>query len=361
MMPKTLEELRQWLVSELPKWLREHPELRYTLEGVLAETFVRRDEWQNLMKALERLAEGQQELQQTLQEVLRQQAEHSQALRALQEQQAEHSRILQEHSRILQEHTRILQEHTAILREHTQALRALQEQQAEHTRILQEHTQALRALQEQQAEHSRILQEQTRVLQEHTQALRALQEQQAEHSRVLQEHARALQEQAEAIIGMQRRLIEHSEAIRSLQEEQAKHSELLRRLDSKIGALGRRWGLLSEAAFREGMYELLTPYGFRVERFWARDEEGFVFGRPEQIEIDLLVRNETTIAAEIRSSVSKADVWVFLRKVEFLERLLNRKIDRRAIISPFVDDDALEFAQQTGVEVFTAPEELRNV
>jgi len=326
MMPKTLEELRQWLVSELPKWLREHPELRYTLEGVLAETFVRRDEWQNLMKALERLAEGQQELQRTLQEVLRQQAEHSQALRALQEQQAEHSRTLQE-----------------------------------QTRILQEHTQALRALQEQQAEHSRILQEQTRVLQEHTQALRALQEQQAEHSRVLQEHARALQEQAEAIIGMQRRLVEHSEAIRSLQEEQAKHGELLRRLDSKIGALGRRWGLLSEAAFREGMYELLTPYGFRVERFWARDEEGFVFGRPEQIEIDLLVRNETTIAAEIRSSVSKADVWVFLRKVEFLERLLNRKIDRRAIISPFVDDDALEFAQQTGIEVFTAPEELRSV
>jgi len=276
MMPTTLEELRQWLVSELPKWLKEHPELRYTLEGVLAETFVRRDEWQNLMKALEKLAEGQQELQRTL-----------------------------------QEQTRILQEHTQILQEHAQSLRALHEQQLEHARILRE------------------------------------------HASILREHAQAIRE-------MQNQLAGHSEAIRSLQEEQAKHSELLRRLDSKIGALGRRWGLLSEAAFREGMYELLTPYGFRVERFWARDEEGFVFGRPEQIEIDLLVRNEITIAAEIRSSVSKADVWVFLRKVEFLERLLNRKIDRRAIISPFVDDDALEFAQQTGVEVFTAPEELRN-
>jgi len=311
MMPMTLEELRQWLVSELPKWLREHPELRYTLEGVLAETFVRRDEWQNLMRALEKLAEGQQELQRTLQEVLRQQAEHSQALRALQEQQAEHSRTLQEHTRILQEQTQILQEHTAILREHTEALKALQEHQLEHTRILRE------------------------------------------HASILREHAQAIRD-------MQKQLAEHSEAIRSLQEEQVNHSELLRRLDAKIGALGRRWGLLSEAAFREGMYELLTPYGFRVERFWARDEEGFVFGRPEQIEIDLLVRNETTIAAEIRSSVSKADVWVFLRKVEFLERLLNRKIDRKAIISPFVDDDALEFAQKTGVEVFTAPEELRS-
>ena len=307
----TLEELRQWLVSELPKWLREHPELRYTLEGVLAETFVRRDEWQNLMRALEKLAEGQQELQRTLQEVLRQQAEHSQALRALQEQQAEHSRTLQEHTRILQEQTQILQEHTAILREHTEALKALQEHQLEHTRILRE------------------------------------------HASILREHAQAIRD-------MQKQLAEHSEAIRSLQEEQVKHSELLRRLDAKIGALGRRWGLLSEAAFREGMYELLTPYGFRVERFWARDEEGFVFGRPEQIEIDLLVRNETTITAEIRPSVSKADVWVFLRKVEFLERLLNRKIDRKAIISPFVDDDALEFAHKTGVEVFTAPEELRS-
>jgi len=311
MMPMTLEELRQWLVSELPKWLREHPELRYTLEGVLAETFVRRDEWQNLMRALEKLAEGQQELQRTLQEVLRQQAEHSQALRALQEQQAEHLRTLQEHTRILQEQTQILQEHTAILREHTEALKALQEHQLEHTRILRE------------------------------------------HASILREHAQAIRD-------MQKQLAEHSEAIRSLQEEQVNHSELLRRLDAKIGALGRRWGLLSEAAFREGMYELLTPYGFRVERFWARDEEGFVFGRPEQIEIDLLVRNETTIAAEIRSSVSKADVWVFLRKVEFLERLLNRKIDRKEIISPFVDDDALEFAQKTGVEVFTAPEELRS-
>jgi hypothetical protein len=311
MMPMTLEELRQWLVSELPKWLREHPELRYTLEGVLAETFVRRDEWQNLMRALEKLAEGQQELQRTLQEVLRQQAEHSQALRALQEQQAEHSRTLQEHTRILQEQTQILQEHTAILREHTEALKALQEHQLEHTRILRE------------------------------------------HASILREHAQAIRD-------MQKQLAEHSEAIRSLQEEQVNHSELLRRLDAKIGALGRRWGLLSEAAFREGMYELLTPYGFRVERFWARDEEGFVFGRPEQIEIDLLVRNETTIAAEIRSSVSKADVWLLLRKVEFLERLLNRKIDRKAIISPFVDDDALEFAQKTGVEVFTAPEELRS-
>jgi hypothetical protein len=104
-------------------------------------------------------------------------------------------------------------------------------------------------------------------LREHTEALKALQEHQLEHTRILREHASILREHAQAIRDMQKQLAEHSEAIRSLQEEQVKHSELLRRLDAKIGALGRRWGLLSEAAFSEGMYELLTPYGFRVERF----------------------------------------------------------------------------------------------
>jgi len=32
-MPSPLEELRSWLIAELPKWLREPSELRYLLEG----------------------------------------------------------------------------------------------------------------------------------------------------------------------------------------------------------------------------------------------------------------------------------------------------------------------------------------
>ncbi len=365
MVPSTLEELKQWLVKELPKWLQEHPDLRYLLESILAETFVRRDEWQNLTRLLEQLVEGQQELRQTVQAILRQQEEHS--------------RILQEHSRTLQEHTRVLQEHTQAIRELREAQmehsRLLQEQSRtlqEHTRILQEHSQILQEHTRILQEHSRLLQEHSRLLQEQGQAIRELQEAQAEHTQAIRElreaqaeHTRAIRELREGQVEHSRLLQEQGQAIRELREGQAEHSRLLQeharaiqRLEARIGALGRRWGMLSEAAFREGMYGLLTPIGFRVERIIERDEEGFVFGRPDQVEVDLLIYNDTVIAAEIRASVSKSDVAIFLRKLAFLEQRLQRPVTRRVIISPWVDDDAAKFAQNEGIEIYAMPDEL---
>lgn len=317
MLPTNIEELRQWLVSELPKWLKEHPELRDTLESVLADVFVRKDEWQKVVEALERLAEGQrslqlstEELQQTLQEVLRQQAEHNRILQ-------EHGETLKEHTKILREHTKILREHTEILREHSQAIRAMQEQLAEQGRTLQEHSKILQ-------EHSQILQEHTKVLRQHSEFLIELRKGQMQHEQTLSDHRRAIW-----------------------------------RLEARIGALGRRWGMESEATFREAMYRLLAPLGYIVERFVMQDEEGVVFGRPDQVEIDLLIRNDEVIAAEIKASVSKSDVAVFLRKLEFVERVLKRTVTKRVIISPFIDDDATRFAQDAGIEVYELPDDMQ--
>lgn len=282
MMPQTLDELRQWLTTELPKWLKEYPELRDTLESVLSDVFVRKDEWQRVVDALERLAEGQLSLQRSTEELQRTTRELQQTLQEVLRQQAEHSRILQEHSRTLEEHTRILQE------------------------------------------HSRTLQEHTRILEEHSEMLIELRKGQERHEQLLQEHSR-----------------------------------LIARLDARIGALGRRWGMESEATFREAMYKLLAPLGYVVERFLVRDEEGIVFGRPDQVEIDLLIRDGEVIAVEMRASVSKSDVAVFLRKLEFLERVFKRTVTKAVIISPFIDDDARRFAEEMGIEVYELPDEMR--
>lgn len=303
MMPQTLDELRQWLTTELPKWLKEYPELRDTLESVLSDVFVRKDEWQRVVDALERLAEGQLSLQRSTEELQRTTRELQQTLQEVLRQQAEHSRILQEHSRTLEEHTRILQEHSRTLQEHTRILE-------EHSRILQEHT--------------HILEEHTRILQEHSEMLIELRKGQERHEQLLQEHGR-----------------------------------LIARLDARIGALGRRWGMESEATFREAMYKLLAPLGYVVERFLVRDEEGIVFGRPDQVEIDLLIRDGEVIAVEMRASVSKSDVAVFLRKLEFLERVFKRTVTKAVIISPFIDDDARRFAEEMGIEVYELPDEMR--
>jgi hypothetical protein len=149
------EELLTLLAKELPRFLREHPEARYELMGLLAEVFARRDEFQEILSAIREVAQRQEE-----------------------------------HSRILEAQGRILNEHTETLREHTKTLE-------EFGRTLQEHTRTLE-------EFGRILQEHSRILDEHTQTLR-------EHSRVLQEHSQAIERHGrvlESLVEQQQRLTE---------------------------------------------------------------------------------------------------------------------------------------------------------
>lgn len=96
----------------------------------------------------------------------------------------------------------------------------------------------------------------------------------------------------------------------------------------------------------------------KCERYRAKDEEGLVFGRPEQVELDLIVRDGDVIVAEIKSSISKGDVATFIRKVEFFVKKEGRPVRRRLLISPMVDSSLKEFAESSGIEVYGYPEEL---
>lgn len=80
----------------------------------------------------------------------------------------------------------------------------------------------------------------------------------------------------------------------------------------------------------------------------AWDEEGPVFGRPEQAELDVVVTDGKTVVVEIRSSISRGDVAAFQRKAEFYERREGRRIDRKVIISPFIEPGAREMARGPG-------------
>ena len=79
--------------------------------------------------------------------------------------------------------------------------------------------------------------------------------------------------------------------------------------DATIGALGARRGLHSESAFRKGLRAILEgSFGVKVEqRYEGYDYEGTVFGRPEQVELDVIIHNGTLILYEIKSSMSKKD------------------------------------------------------
>jgi hypothetical protein len=83
-----------------------------------------------------------------------------------------------------------------------------------------------------------------------------------------------------------------------------------------------------------------------------------VFGRPEQIELDLLIKNGLLIICEIKSAISKPEMYIFQKKIEFYQKQHSRQPDRKIVISPMVHPAAEAVAQQLGIEVYSYAEDV---
>mgnify|MGYP001068193153 CR=1 FL=1 len=132
-----------------------------------------------------------------------------------------------------------------------------------------------------------------------------------------------------------------------------------KRLDRSIGALGARWGLRSEKAFRDALAGILEKtFGVQVLNVSEYDDEGEVFGRPDQIELDVIIKNGLLILCELKSSIDKAAMYSFERKARFYERRHQRQVDRLIVISPMIDSRAQTVAERLGIETYGEPEEV---
>lgn len=172
----------------------------------------------------------------------------------------------------------------------------------------------------------------------------------------LEEHSKRLEEHSSYIAQLIKRQEEHSECINELMKRQDQGTK---RLESAIGGLGARWGIMSEDSFREGLKGILKELGLKVERYIDYDTEGTVFGRPEQIELDIVIKDSITLLAEIKSSISREEIYAFQRKVEFYERKKGIKVTRKAVISPFVDPRARPIAERLNIEIYTSGYDVR--
>ena len=99
-----------------------------------------------------------------------------------------------------------------------------------------------------------------------------------------------------------------------------------------------RWGIKSESSFRNALVGILEKR-FEVQVFNVTnyDDEGKVFDRLEQIELDVVIKNGLLIICEIKSSISRSDMYAFERKVRFYEQRHQRQATRMLVISPMVD------------------------
>jgi len=135
------------------------------------------------------------------------------------------------------------------------------------------------------------------------------------------------------------------------------HEEIMaqaKKVDRGIGALGARWGMQSETAFRNAIAGILEQsFGVEVLNVNEFDDEGVVFGRPDQVELDIIIKNGLLLICELKSSIDKAGMYVFERKARFYEQRHNRKAQRLIVISPMVDARACKVAKDLGIEIYS--------
>jgi len=198
------------------------------------------------------------------------------------------------------------------------------------------------------AEEQRALrEEQVRLREEQTKIWKEIERFREEQTKIWKE-IEGLKEEQVRLREEQKRTWEEIERLRSDME---RGFELVNR---HISALGARWGLMAEEAFREDLRGLLEEeLGLRVERWTAYDEEGYVYGYPSELEVDVAVVDGKTILVEVSSHVRPSDVFEFRRKAEIYERKVGVKPHRLLMVTPYADDAALRAGMRLGVEIYT--------
>jgi len=145
------------------------------------------------------------------------------------------------------------------------------------------------------------------------------------------------------------------EDLKRLEERMATKEELravetslreeMRKLWLALNALGARWGVFSEDAFRNGVRELLKDAGYTVDRWVYYDDKGYVYGYPSEVELDIIIKDGRTLAVEITSALKRGDLQQIRRKVELFSTVTGRRVDAVYVITPFIHDrnpDAVE-------------------
>ncbi len=352
------QQIRQILMRELPVIMQQDPEVRRFILELSRQYFADRVETENRFdRILEEMRKEREESSRRWEEQNRKWEEQNRKWEANQ----------QELRAMREEQNRRWEEQNRKWEANQQELRAMREEQ---NRKWEANQQELRAMREEQNRKWEANQQELRAMREeqnlkweaNQQELRAMREEQdrrwEEQNRKWEEQNRRWEANQQELRAMReehnRRWEENQKTIQRMLDE---IHALNRKHDTTIGALGARWGLYTEQSFRSALRSILEEsFGVRVVNVVEYDDAGEVFGRPDQIELDLVIKDSVFIICEISSSMSKADMYTFERKARFYEKRHERKADRLMVISPMVSPQAQVVAQKLGIEVYTHAE-----
>jgi hypothetical protein len=222
-------------------------------------------------------------------------------------------------------------------------------------RIIQQQLAEIQQLREEQnrkwEEQNRKWEEQNRKWEENQRQLRELEQKSDERWEANQHQWLELKRESDERWEANQRVI--NQMLESIQKLDKKY-------DQTLGALGTRWGLHSEDTFRNAISGILKEFPSEVEVIHVNefDDSGEVFGRPDQVELDLIIRNGQLLIAEIKSSMSRGEMYLFERKARFYEKRHQRTAQRLIVISPMVDKRAQTIATKLGITVYSYTDEV---
>jgi hypothetical protein len=143
----------------------------------------------------------------------------------------------------------------------------------------------------------------------------------------------------------------HDIELARLREDMIRGFELV---ESHISALGARWGIMAESAFRESLRGLLEKeLGYRVEKWTVFDEAGKIYGYPSLVDVDVTVSDGKLILIEVSSHIKTSDITTFKRKAELYMEKTGKRPDKLVAVTPYIDDTAQKAAKELGIEVYT--------
>jgi len=309
------------LKKSLIRLLKEDEEFRYTVAGLigLGEVLKRFDKYDGVFsKLLKRMDKHYAEIARLREDMVKGFARHDELL-------AKHS---EEITRLREDMVKGFARHDELLAKHSEEITRLREDMVAGFKRHDE-------------EISRLREDMVKGFARHDELL-------AKHS---EEITRLREDMVKGFARHDELLVKHSEELVRLRGDMARGFDAVNR---HISALGARWGLMAEEAFREGLRGVLErDFGVRVERWRGFDEEGSVYGHPSDVEVDVAVSDGKVLLIEVASHVRRSDISLFRRKAAFYERRGGRVPDRLVVVTPYADEDAFELASSLGIEVHT--------
>ncbi len=127
---------------------------------------------------------------------------------------------------------------------------------------------------------------------------------------------------------------ENTGALRSLQEQVKalpeavlEQSRLLREMAASIQAIGLRYGLSTEVAFRSAVSYLVEDLlkQYRVEKWIHVGEEGLVYGHKAVVEVDVLIRDKEHVLVEYKAVADKGGVGELIKIGKLYEKVTGVK------------------------------------